>query len=492
MGRRTPTPQESAGRDQPVDPGLGPQPHPGPPTPPGETLSIGPILVQTVRHFFPELNFWIDAIDDPRFLPFITYSQRFLLWWGLSLFLFKLGSRRQLDYQLNSDGPEVLANLNRLAGTQQQSRPVNKTLNCFLGQIGSAAVAKLRTQLVRRLIRMKVLDAARLQGRFVVATDATGYLLFRYQHCDHCLTQRHGDTTLYLHQALEAKLLGPAETVISLGTAFIDNRDVADTPADASSEQRKQDCELKAQRRLAKRLREEFPQLPLCLSGDGLHACGEGFQIAKDYHLDFVYGFQPGRFPALWADFQGLLPLCPKQRVEVWTPQQVHQVYRWVNDLSDTDSQGRPWTLHAIQCEETPREGEKSVWSWLTQLEVNHQTVVEVATKGGRHRWHIENQGFNTQKNSGLNLEHAYSHGSQWAAYYYLLQIAHLLLQLVEKGSLLRQLATRLGKRTALELYGSLKNMAQRLLESVRYRHWPDEVFQVVGRPTIQIRLDSS
>ena len=49
------------------------------------------------------------------------------------------------------------------------------------------------------------------------------------------------------------------------------------------------------------------------------------------------------------------------------------------------------------------------------------------------------------QKNSGLNLEHAYSDDGDWAAYYLLLQIAHLLLQLVEKGSLLRRLAKRRG-----------------------------------------------
>ncbi len=105
---------------------------------------------------------------------------------------------------------------------------------------------------------------------------------------------------------------------------------------------------------------------------------------------------------------------------------------------------------------------------------------MEVATKGGRERWRAENEGFNTQKNSGLNLEHAYSH-TCWAAYYFLLQIAHLLLQLVEKGSLLRRLAQEQGKRTAVELFGSLKNMAQRLLESLRYRHWPDEVFDRTG-----------
>jgi hypothetical protein len=107
----------------------------------------------------------------------------------------------------------------------------------------------LRTRAVRRLIRMKALDPARLQGRFVVAAGGTGYLVFRYRHCEHCLTQQHGDTTLYLHQVLEAKLLGPADTVFSRGTEFIDNRDRADTPADAGAERRRQDCELKARRR---------------------------------------------------------------------------------------------------------------------------------------------------------------------------------------------------------------------------------------------------
>jgi hypothetical protein len=425
-------------------------------------------------------------------LPFVVYHKRFLVWWGLALFLCKLSSRRQLDYQLNTDGPAVLDNLNRLAGTRQTTRPVNKTLNYFLGRVGTPPVAGLRTQCMRRLIRMKALDAARLQGRFVVAADGTGYLVFRYRHCAHCLTQQHGDTTLYLHQVLEAKLLGPADTVFSLGTEFIDNRDLAGTPADAGAEQRKQDCELKALRRLAAGLRAAYPQLPLCLSGDGLHGCGEGFQIAQDYRCAFVYTFKPGRMPALWQEFQALLALCPDRRVELETPAGVRQVYRWVTDLPYTDSQGRKWVLTAIHCQETFKDGITREWSWVTNLEVGRETVVEVATKGGRHRWHIENQGFNVQKNSGLNLEHAYSHGAQWAAYYFLLQIAHLILQLVEKGSLLLQLAQQQGQRTAVALFGSLKNMAQRLLDSLRYWSWPEAAFDVAAARQRQIRLDSS
>src|SRR5437773_1768162 len=133
MGRRTPTPQSPAPRDQPVDPGPGQGPCATTPTPTRPTLTIGPILAQTVRHYFPELNDWFDQIDDPRFLPFVTYDKRFLLWYGLGLFLCKLGSRRQLDFQLANDGPELLNNLNRLADTNQETRPVHNTLNYFLG-----------------------------------------------------------------------------------------------------------------------------------------------------------------------------------------------------------------------------------------------------------------------------------------------------------------------------------------------------------------------
>ena len=144
-----------------------------------------------------------------------------------------------------------------------------------------------------------------------------------------------------------------------------------------------------------------------------------------------------------------------------------------------------------MQCEQTTAEGEQTLWASVTNLPVNRNTVIDIATKGGRQRWHIENQGFNTQKNSDLNLEHAYSRGPHWAAYYVLLQLVHLLLQLVEKGSLLKQLAAAVGQRV-LGLYGSLKNMAYRLLESLRQLRSPDAVYDAKQAGRIQIRLDSS
>jgi hypothetical protein len=432
----------------------------------------------------------MDQVHDPRFRPRVVYHKRFLLWWGLCLFLGKLGSRRALDARLDSDGPQLLDNLNRLAGTEQDSRPVNKTLEYFLRRSGADPVAELRRLCVDRLIRMKALNAARLQRDFLILVDGSGYLVFHYKHCDHCLTQQCGETTLYMHQVLEAKVLGPGGTVFSLATEFIDNRDLADTPADASAERRKQDCELKALPRLLAKIRAAHPQLRICLGGDSLFACGAGLQAAKDYGCDYLLVFKPGRTPALWQDFLGLLELCPEQRVELTTPEGVQQVYRWVNGLDYQDSDGRRWQFNALHCQETKKHGEKSTWAWVTPLELNRGTVQEVA-KGGRERWREENEGFNAQKNGGMNLEHACSHKS-WAAYYYLLQIAHMLLQLLEKGSLLRQLAQEQGKRTAVALFGSLKDMAVRLVESLRYWRWPEEFFDAEAARKIQIRLDSS
>jgi hypothetical protein len=420
----------------------------------------------------------------------VVYHKRFLLWWGLLLFLGKLGSRRALDSRLDTDGPELLGNLNRLADTAQDSRPVNKTLEYFLRRSGPEPVADVRRRCIDRLIRMKALNAARLQGNYLVLIDGSGYLVFHTKHCDHCLTQRCGDSTVYLHQVLEAKVLGPGGTVFSLATEFIDNRDAQDTPPDADAERRKQDCELKALPRLLAKVRAAHPQLRICLGGDSLFACGPGLQAAKDHRCDYLFVFKPGRTPALWQDFRGLLALCPEQRVELTTPGGAHHVYRWVNGMDYQDSEGRRWKFNALHCQETRRDGGQGEWAWVTPLRLNRATVQEVA-EGGRERWREENEGFNAQKNGGLNLEHAYSQRC-WAAYYYLLQIAHMLLQLLEKGSLLRQLAREQGKRTAVELFGSWPRMAVRLVESLRYWRWPEEAFDAESARKIQIRLDSS
>ena len=168
------------------------------------------------------------------------------------------------------------------------------------------------------------------------------------------------------------------------------------------------------------------------------------------------------------------------------------QTFRWLSRLDYQDSDGRWWKLNALECTETTTDGLRHYFAWLTDLPVSRNTVEEIAQQGGRHRWKVENEGFNRQKNSGLNLEHVYSIDPEnWKAYYLLLQIAFVLTQLLERGSLLRRLALACG-RPFWQLFGSLKNVARRLLDSIRFVAWQESWFDAAVAKKLRIELDSS
>ena len=170
-------------------------------------------------------------MPDTRFQPFVEYHRRFLLWVAMLVFALRLGSRRQIDFDLRDLELCLLANLNRLAATDQQTLPVTNTVDHFLEHCqGPEPLAALRQQCARRLIRMRALAPFRLPGRLVVAVDGTGLLTFHQRHCEHCLTQKHGDTIVYFHPVLEAKIVTSAGLAISLESEFIENAPHDPTP----------------------------------------------------------------------------------------------------------------------------------------------------------------------------------------------------------------------------------------------------------------------
>jgi hypothetical protein len=391
---------------------------------------------------------------------------------GIMGFLLKLGSRRRFRFEL--DSPEALANLNRLAQVDQEAMAHSDTLNHFLGHVPTASLAEVRRKMIHRLVRMKALDHGRLFSRFLVVIDGTGQLHFRQQHCPHCLQQKHGEQTLYFHNVLEAKLVTPEGLAISLDTEFIEN---ADPKAD------KQDCEMKAFLRMAQRLKKSFPQLPLCFLFDALYANGTIMDLCRKNHWAYIATFKEGSLPALWTEYQSLLKQCPRNRKTHTTPEGIEQTFAWVEQLEHVDDRKRPHRVNAFQCQE--EEGaETRFFAWLTNLPVRAETIAILGNRGARCRWKIENEGFNLQKNSGFNLEHAYStEDRQIKDFYILLQIAHLILQLIERGSLL--------SRDAQTLFGSLANLARRLAESIRNVLIPGDAVDPAHAAKIQIRIDT-
>ena len=70
-------------------------------------------------------------------------------------------------------------------------------------------------------------------------------------------------------------------------------------------------------------------------------------------------------------------------------------------------------------------------------------------------RWKIENEGFNSQKNLGYALEHKFSRKYPIAMqnYYQLLQMAHMINQLVERSNEVVNILREHSKQTIVDLW---------------------------------------
>ena len=96
-----------------------------------------------------------------------------------------------------------------------------------------------------------------------------------------------------------------------------------------------------------------------------------------------------------------------------------------------------------------------------------------------------ENEGFNIQKNGGFALEHAYGTGTSAIKNFYLLmQLAHIILQLMERGNLL------VGR--CQTLFGSLRALGRRLAESLRNHLIDADALDIAAAARIQIRMAPS
>jgi hypothetical protein len=426
-------------------------------------------VLKTVRHFFPRLQERLDELPDRRSPKRIRYPARVLVWEAILLFIFQLPARRRLRFDLNGEGG--LANLNRIADTHLDHLPHDGTLAYLLKGMPVGGLDGLRVELARALLRKRSLERFRLLDKFyLVAIDGTWLMTFPERHCDVCLHQKRSDgSVLYYHAALEAKLVCPNGLAISVATEFLRNTDG----------ETKQDCELKAFYRLLPRLRKRFPQLSICLLMDSLYLNQHVMGLCRRHHCAYIITFKEGSLPTAYGEFEALHALVPDQVHEA-KDGDTRRRYRWVNGLNHEGHR-----FAAFECVETRPGEEPTRFLWATRFEVARSNVEALSEKGGRCRWKIENQGFNMQKRGGYELEHVYC--EDWNAarnFYFALQIAHLIRQLIEKGSLL--------KASAQALFGSLRAFGARLLEAWRTTLLHEDVVERALAQRVQIRLDSS
>ena len=437
------------------------------------------IALATITHFFGPPERYLAGIDDPRDPAKITYPLPCLLFTGILMFLCHLGARRQVGLKFRDNAPSA-ANFARLFGVG--GAPHGDTLNHAFKALDPLQVQERVTRLVEILIRKKVLERYRLLDQYyVIAFDGTGVYSFAERHCEHCLTRTHHAKTIYYHYLLEAKLVTSDGFSFSLMSEFIENPQANPT---------KQDCELNAFHRLAARLKKRFPRLPICLSLDGLFACGPVFLRCHDYNWRYVIVLKEDGLPSVYQEFVDLAKLQPEEKLKerLLKPVEIKRDFRWVNEIEYCDSQRREHLLNVIELHETkPEDGQPKTtrFMWVTDLSINQGNVRAIAQNAGRDRWKIENQGFNSQKRGGFALEHLYSHDYQSAkVFYFLLQMAHLFFQLMVVGHLFRKYFPR--------GFGSLKNFAERLREAWRNSLLHEQALRLLGQLRFQIRFDTS
>jgi len=122
--------------------------------------------------------------------------------------------------------------------------------------------------LVRRLIRNKKFRRYLVDNCYPIAIDGTQKFVGDVLWSEECLERevKKGNVTQkqYYVYVLEANLAFHGGMTIPLMTEFL-------SYAEGDMDTKKQDCELKAFKRLAKRLKDEFSHLPIMVLLDGLY-----------------------------------------------------------------------------------------------------------------------------------------------------------------------------------------------------------------------------
>lgn len=376
------------------------------------------------------------------------YSMTEIIVGVLFMYIFKETSRNAY----NNDRREVCLQKN-IFKHFRINLPHPDASDDVLKNIPPEELEMLKAQLVRGLIEQKIFRKFRFLGKhYMVAIDGTGMATFENRHCEHCLTKtsKKSKVTTYFHYVLEAKIVTSSGFAISLASEFIENIPGRDYE--------KQDCELKAFVRLAEKIKSNFPRLPICLLADGLYPNKTVFDICKGNNWLFIITLKDGNLKTFQTEVMLLKQTAYKQSVfRADKTSRTTLEYAYLNNLEYSNRQ-YSW----VECNETifntkDKSSANQRFVYITNIPQNRNNVVQTADNG-RLRWKIENEGFNTQKNQGYALEHKFSRKSFIAMqnYYQLLQIAHMINQLVERCKLVVEIKTEHSKQTIKDLWKKL------------------------------------
>jgi hypothetical protein len=385
-------------------------------------------LMQLARRGFEKL-------PEQRRCPAFSLADTLMA--GLALFSLKDPSllafqRRALDHNLRSVFGLVAI-------------PSDTQMREILDEVHPNQLRPVFKEVFRQVQRGKVLeDYVFLEGCYLVALDGVEYFCSQKVHCEHCLTRTHKNGAVsYYHQMLGAVIVHPD---------FPEVIPLAPEPIQRQDGQVKNDCERNSARRWIKQFRKDHPHLGIIVTEDALGSNAPHIRDLLENHIHFILGVKEGDHQHLFEQFDQLVEADQVGAVhEEDAASGASRSWMFVNGVSINQS-NQEVVVNLLVYVEVDAAGETHTWAWVTDLNLTTDKVRQVA-KGGRTRWRIENETFNTLKNQGYHFEHNYGHGYKHLAEVFalLMMLAFLIDQVQQRcNPLFRKAWQKKGPKCAL------------------------------------------
>lgn len=390
--------------------------------------------------------------------------------------LFALKSSSLLAYDEYARGNAF--NLASLFGIQQNL--CDTQMRATLDPVAPVSIRPAFTSVFRQLQRGKALESFVFwQGHYLIASDGTTYHASDKIHCACCLEKksRNGVVTYY-HQLLGLALVHPDhKEVIPLCPEPIVKQDGST----------KNDGERSATRRALGHFRREHAQMKAIFVEDALSANAPHVDDLKAANVRFLLAIKPGSHAYLFAQMERAHEEGRTHVLTLVDADGTLHHYRWLEKVGLNQSHA-DLEVAMLEYWEIPPYGSKKPirqFSWVTDLLFDETSVAHLA-RGGRSRWHIENETFNTLKNQGYHFEHNFGHGDENLSVVlaFLMMLAFLVDQAQQLcDPLFQAVLNKLGRKC--RLWERLRHLFHCFrLESFRHLYELLLTFQLVEAPT--------
>lgn len=403
------------------------------------------------RQMLPDLLGKLNRIKDPRQPSKIKHKITVLMVYGILLFVYHTGSRREANKKISK--PIFWSNVKAMF-PEFDSMPHADTLARLLEKINVEEIQECLVELMQDLIRRKKFRNHLINKRYLIAVDGT-QKLFRSYPWEQEALKRHvgGEARIpqYYVYALDSVLILDNGIVLPVLTEILENKDWVEGES-------KQDCESKAFKRLAKKLYRIFGKGKVTLVADGLYACGPVIKKCREYQWDYMIVLKEDGMSDVWKEATGLMRLEPSNCLQVnWGDRQ--QNYQWANEIEYEHGVKTRITeiLNVVICYETwieshtrsskTEERKETRYAWISSKPITKKNVFMRCTKMARYRWKIESN-FLIEKHEGYKFEHCYSY--DWQAmkgFHYLMKAGHFLNVMAVNSELLTEYVDQSGIR---------------------------------------------